>query len=151
MDLLSRARPVLKMDSRGGADALRIARRPEQPYAQWTHLSPAAIRERLGDGCFGGRYQRGDDEMFAIWRVAVEETRALIEAGLPGYDVSLLFAVVMPAGTPGPIVARLNREINAFMATPEVKRVLLICGGSPIATLGGHLPLDRPIEISDWP
>ena len=48
----------------------------------------------------------------------------MIESGLPGYDVSLLFAVVMPAGTPRPIVARLNREINEFMATPEVKRVL---------------------------
>ena len=48
----------------------------------------------------------------------------MIESGLPGYDVSLLFAVVMPAGTPKPIVIRLNREINAFMATPEVKRVL---------------------------
>jgi tripartite-type tricarboxylate transporter receptor subunit TctC len=48
----------------------------------------------------------------------------MIESGLPGYDVSLLFAVVMPAATPGPIVARLNREINEFMATPEVKQVL---------------------------
>jgi tripartite-type tricarboxylate transporter receptor subunit TctC len=48
----------------------------------------------------------------------------MIESGLPGYDVSLLFAVVMPAGTPSPIVGRLNREINEFMATPEVKRVL---------------------------
>ena len=47
-----------------------------------------------------------------------------IEAGLPGYEVSLVFAVVMLAGTSGPIVARLNREINEFMATPEVKRVL---------------------------
>jgi tripartite-type tricarboxylate transporter receptor subunit TctC len=48
----------------------------------------------------------------------------MIESGLPGYDVSLLFAVMMPPGTPKPIVARLNREINAFMATPEVKKVL---------------------------
>ena len=50
--------------------------------------------------------------------------QTMIEAGLPGYDVSLLFAVVMPAGTPKPIVARLNREIAEFVATPEVKRVL---------------------------
>ena len=48
----------------------------------------------------------------------------MIEFGLPGYDVSLLFAVVMPAGTAKPIVTRLNREINAFMATSEVRRVL---------------------------
>jgi creatinine amidohydrolase len=55
--------------------------KPEQPFSQWTHLGPAAIRERLGDGNFAGRYQRDDDEMFAIWRVAVEETRALLESG----------------------------------------------------------------------
>ncbi len=55
--------------------------KPEQPWAQWTHLGPAAIRERLGDGNFGGAYQRDDDSMYAIWRAAVEETRALIEGG----------------------------------------------------------------------
>ena len=40
---------------------------------------PKALREYLGDGNFGGLYQRSDDEMLAIWRVAVEETRALLE------------------------------------------------------------------------
>jgi creatinine amidohydrolase len=43
---------------------------------------PAAeIRAMLGDGNFAGRYERPDQEMLAIWRVAVEETRALIETG----------------------------------------------------------------------
>lgn len=42
-------------------------------------LSPDEVRGTLGDGNFGGLYQRGDDEMQAIWQVAVEETRALIE------------------------------------------------------------------------
>jgi creatinine amidohydrolase len=55
--------------------------KPEQPFGQWAHLGPTAIRERLGDGNFAGRYQRADDEMFAIWRTAVEETRALLETG----------------------------------------------------------------------
>lgn len=57
------------------------AAKPAQPYGEWTHLGPRAIRERLGDGNFGGRYQRPDDEMFAIWRAAVEETRALLDSG----------------------------------------------------------------------
>jgi len=55
--------------------------KPEQPYAQWLHLGPKAIRERLGDGNFAGLYQRSDDEMYAIWRAAVEETRALLTGG----------------------------------------------------------------------
>lgn len=41
--------------------------------------SPAGVRAMLGDGNFGGLYRRPDDEMQAIWDVAVAETRALIE------------------------------------------------------------------------
>jgi len=37
------------------------------------------IRVQLGDGNFGGYYERSDEEMMALWGVAVEETRALIE------------------------------------------------------------------------
>ena len=44
-------------------------------------LDPAALREYIVDGNYGGVYQRSDDEMLAIWQVAVEETRALIETG----------------------------------------------------------------------
>lgn len=53
--------------------------KPAQPYAEWLHLGPKEIRERLGDGNFAGLYERSDDEMHAIWRAAVAETRALIE------------------------------------------------------------------------
>ena len=41
-------------------------------------LPPAEARTLLGDGNFGGLYQRADEEMLAIWQVAVEETRDLI-------------------------------------------------------------------------
>ena len=42
-------------------------------------LGPAGAAGQLGDGNFGGRYQRPDADMLAIWKVAVEETRELIE------------------------------------------------------------------------
>ncbi len=42
-------------------------------------LPPAEVRKALGDGNFGGLYQRPDEEMLALWDVAVVETRALIE------------------------------------------------------------------------
>jgi creatinine amidohydrolase len=37
------------------------------------------MRERLGLGNFAGLYQRPDEEMLAIWAVAVMETRSLLE------------------------------------------------------------------------
>lgn len=41
-------------------------------------MTPAKVREYLGDGNFAGLYQRPDDEMLAIWQVAIEETRELL-------------------------------------------------------------------------
>ena len=41
-------------------------------------LDAVALRAYLGDGNFGGFYQRPDDDMLAIWGVAIEETRALL-------------------------------------------------------------------------
>jgi creatinine amidohydrolase len=42
-------------------------------------LDPKRARELLGDGNFGGRYQRSDSDMWALWQVAVAETREMIE------------------------------------------------------------------------
>ncbi|WP_426956613.1 creatininase family protein [Muricoccus radiodurans] len=44
-------------------------------------LSPVSVRAQLGDGNFGGLYQRPDEDMLRIWDVAVAETRALLEGG----------------------------------------------------------------------
>lgn len=53
--------------------------KPMLDLARLRGLSPAAVRAELGDGSFGGTYQRSDDEAYAIWRAGVEETRALLE------------------------------------------------------------------------
>lgn len=42
-------------------------------------LGPGDARDYLGDGSFGGLYQRSDADMLAIWNVAVQETRDLLE------------------------------------------------------------------------
>lgn len=54
-------------------------RKPMIDLERLRAMSPKAVRSYLGDGNFGGRYQRPDDEMQAIWDVAVSETRALME------------------------------------------------------------------------
>lgn len=44
------------------------------------------------------------------------------ESGLPGFDVSTWQAVMAPAGTPEPVIRRLNTEIARIMKMPEVKQ-----------------------------
>ena len=44
----------------------------------------------------------------------------IAESGLPGYESSLWAAIVVPAGTPPSVVARLNREVMAVLTDPEM-------------------------------
>jgi creatinine amidohydrolase len=50
-------------------------------FANTRKLGAKEMREQLGDGNYAGVYQRSDDEMLALWRVGVEETRELLETG----------------------------------------------------------------------
>ncbi len=54
---------------------------PKEPadMSLFALLPPHEGRQLLGDGNCGGAYQHSDDAMRRIWRVAVEETRALLE------------------------------------------------------------------------
>lgn len=57
-----------------------------KPRVDPTHLrmlDPAHLREQLGDGNYGGWYQRADAEMHALWEVAVTETREIVEGPWP--------------------------------------------------------------------
>ena len=53
--------------------------KPMMDVEQFRLRDPKRARELLGDGNFGGRYQRSDEDMLALWRVAVDETREVIE------------------------------------------------------------------------
>ncbi len=44
-------------------------------------MTPQQTREQLVDGNMGGVYQRADEEMLAIWQVALDETLDLLEGG----------------------------------------------------------------------
>ena len=57
------------------------AQRTMVDHAKVRVLDPVALREYLGDGNYGGLYQRSDEDMLAIWQVAVDETRALLTGG----------------------------------------------------------------------
>jgi tripartite-type tricarboxylate transporter receptor subunit TctC len=81
---------------------------------------------------------------------ALPDVPTIAEVGIGGYEASLWLAVVAPAGTPGAIVTRLNREINALLNAGSVKSALLAQGlevepGTPEA-LGERIRAD----IEKW-
>ncbi|MCZ8374155.1 MAG: creatininase family protein [Beijerinckiaceae bacterium] len=52
--------------------------KPMMDMGRFSALDPGAKKALLGDGNYGGLYQRSDADMLAIWETAIAETRALI-------------------------------------------------------------------------
>jgi tripartite-type tricarboxylate transporter receptor subunit TctC len=65
---------------------------------------------------------------------ALPDLPTIAESGLPGFDAVLTYGLLAPAGTPQPIIARLNHELRNALALPEVKQRLLQEGADPMPT-----------------
>ena len=74
----------------------------------------------------------------------------MAEAGLPGYEIVGWFGLFAPAGTPQPVVAKLNRSINEVLRMPDTQKRFanegLVPGGGTSEELGKFLRA----EISRW-
>jgi tripartite-type tricarboxylate transporter receptor subunit TctC len=58
------------------------------------------------------------------------------EAGLPGFEASVWYAMLAPTGTPAPVIAKLNAATNDFLKTAQAKELfeklgIDVAGGTP--------------------
>jgi creatinine amidohydrolase len=56
-------------------------RKPMADMGTFRESDPSDVRELLGDGSFGGLYERPDEDVLRVWQAGVEEVRDLIENG----------------------------------------------------------------------
>jgi tripartite-type tricarboxylate transporter receptor subunit TctC len=63
-------------------------------------------------------------------RAAVLPELPVVADFVPGYEASAWYGLAAPKGTPGVIVERLNREVNAILVRPDVKAQLADLGAS---------------------
>ena len=79
---------------------------------------------------------------------ALPQVPTMAEAGVPGFSVESWQGYFAPAGTPAPIVAKINRDLQTVLQAPDVRAQLehmgfKVAGGSP-ADLGQSLQSERP-------
>ena len=72
------------------------------------------------------------------------------ETGLPGFEVVQRSTLLAPAGTPRPIIERLNKELNAVLATDDVRRRLAVEGGEPVPGAPEEYAADIDREEMRW-
>lgn len=53
--------------------------KPAADYQRLHVMNPAQAKAYLGDGNFGGWYQRSEEEETAMWSIAIKETRSILE------------------------------------------------------------------------
>jgi len=74
----------------------------------------------------------------------------IAESGLPGYEAAGWFGVLIPAGTPKMVVAKLNREINRILGLPEVKASLAADGAEPAGGTPEQMAESTRAGIAKW-
>jgi tripartite-type tricarboxylate transporter receptor subunit TctC len=78
------------------------------------------------------------------------ELPTVAESGLPGFDVVPWFGLFAPAGTPAPIVARVNRDVQAVLRLPEARQALVAQGLFPAGGTPRQLGAFLRADIAKW-
>jgi tripartite-type tricarboxylate transporter receptor subunit TctC len=82
--------------------------------------------------------------------VTAPEIPTVAETGVPGFDAVGWFGVVAPAGTPAPVIARLNAEIVEGMKVQEIRERLLAGGAEPATSTPEEFGAFVRAETAKW-
>jgi tripartite-type tricarboxylate transporter receptor subunit TctC len=81
---------------------------------------------------------------------AMPETPTIAEAGVPGYEATIWLGLMAPAGTPRPILERINLEVNRIVNAPEVKEAWSKQGAVPMSMSVEQFDRFLREEIVKW-
>lgn len=73
-----------------------------------------------------------------------------LAATVPGYSIEIWTGIFAPAGTPAQIIDRLNREINALSASPELKALLEPDGATPMSISASAFASTVKQDFAQW-
>jgi tripartite-type tricarboxylate transporter receptor subunit TctC len=72
------------------------------------------------------------------------------EAGLPGFEAGFYYGISAPAGTPRPIIERLNKELRAAIAAPDMQKRLVDEGTDPTPSTPEEYAVNLEREEAKW-
>ena len=75
----------------------------------------------------------------------------LDDSGLLTLDLSRPFRQGFQGGARAEELALGSLVRTIATGVPDAKRIRIVCAGVALPTLGGHFPLDQPLDPDDWP
>jgi tripartite-type tricarboxylate transporter receptor subunit TctC len=80
----------------------------------------------------------------------VKELPSVAEAGVPGFDVSVWFGVMVPAGTPRAVIHELNAKINAILQLPQIRQAFASQGVETAGSTPEQFALFLAAQRTKW-
>ena len=80
----------------------------------------------------------------------VPDLPTMIEAGVPGFEAASWNAVMAPAGTPGPVISRLNAELVKVVRQPDMSERLRGLGADVVGNSPAELQAYAQAERAKW-
>jgi tripartite-type tricarboxylate transporter receptor subunit TctC len=81
---------------------------------------------------------------------ALPDVPTVAESGLPGFEASSWFGLLAPAGTPQPVIAKVNAEIARWLATPEAREKLTAQGANVVGGTPEDFARHIAAETAKW-
>jgi tripartite-type tricarboxylate transporter receptor subunit TctC len=80
----------------------------------------------------------------------LSDVPTVIEAGVPGYEATIWLGLMAPAGTPKPIIDKLNAAVNAFVKKPEIVKLWKQQGAEPMSMTSEEFDKFLRGDIAKW-
>src|SRR5215211_1401350 len=101
-----------------------------------------------------GQIQSGNLRAIAVAARArsrlLPDVPTFIESGLPGFEAVVRYGLLAPAGTPRPIIERINAELRAMVESDATAKRIAAAGGEPLATTPDEYAADIARDQAKW-
>jgi len=110
-----------------------------------TFASPTSAKARIAGGGVKALGMTGPARS-----ASMPDLPTFSEQGVPNMDLAIWVGAYAPAGTPKPIVERLQRELRAVVNLPEVRERMLAQGQTPIANTPDEAAASQRADVEKW-
>lgn len=81
---------------------------------------------------------------------ALPDVPTVTEAGVPGYSAAAWYGLFAPAGTPAPVIAKLQTEVTAILQQPDVRKRMTELGATPVGSKPAEFRKFQLSEMKRW-
>jgi tripartite-type tricarboxylate transporter receptor subunit TctC len=110
-----------------------------------TFASPTSAKPRIAAGGVKPLGMTGPQRS-----ASMPDLPTFAEQGVPNVDLPIWVGAYAPAGTPRPIVERLQKELKAVLTLPEVREKMIAQGQTPIGNTPDEAAAGQRADVAKW-